>query len=359
VRISRRKFLSLIPILAGGVLADAVFAKGFIRESILKFITNREYREKVINKILSGDFAEEFEQGISDRSNERLDAMTLGEVVNITEEYFDLFLNVEIRELLESDRLVLIAEMDDVEILVTLKNNGILDIQRTLDERMLILPHTQLTSDPINDWKPALYTAFNTPNGVVEYMDNRTNNRNPRDGGLVVDNQGTLQVVDSSKIQTIEVGSRSENAQAIITFPFTVQGDSVNLGGYSSQLEIINRPNETILGATELADSPRYETFYVTFTSSQNIKHTFLISTYQINNSQPWESRKRLTMRNMAQISKQLMLERGDVDFILVPTDPDINDGVYYTNGPNPLTQGALNKETDGYLQRSPLYLTT
>lgn len=223
-KISRRTFLKLLGFSAGGFAIDEIFLKGFFRESFLKILADRAYREKVIADILAGRLSEQITQGINDK-NFLSEVMILGEEVLAQAKWMSLLEAPTIRELADgSSRKILIAKF-----------------------------------------------------------------------------------------------------------------------------------HNSVLGTSRLSDSPRYEAFYVSFKQGENIE-TFFFNIYSGPQDIKWEANRRLTLRNIAQLCEQFMLEKEYDSFVVLPTDPDINDAVYYTNGDAPYTRSAIHGG-EKRLLRSPFYL--
>lgn len=356
---SRRDFLRLAMFGTAAASADQVLFGGTIREVFFRVLVDPSYRQAVLNKISQGELFTEFEQQVADRTIPA-EVTVLGNEVQHREDWMNKFKELHLYELQgeqHQQKVIFIGEVAQVKpIIANPHTEGGIELYaeatEVLSEGSIVLPGQPLTSEASsNAYLPATYSWVRSAEGVLEFTDSLTGQRTPRDGTLRVDTEGGI---------SIRTGDTSyeglENCQALITLPFTIEidltSDAETLAkNVQEQLDRINN-NESVRGSERITESLRYETFY-----AQLDNKVILLGISKTPNSKEWTFTERLSISQAIDILVQYALQTNVKKLIIVPTDPDINDGVFQVNGANWTEQSITHKGSDR-LMRQAFYLT-
>lgn len=335
VKISRRTAIKTLGGVGGATTIDHFLLRGRGRKYLWQFITNPDFRNKLVDSISTGElFEEDIPNLIEDIVGAPDYSAELGETLNLNESWLDnTFDHYQVRQLLEdgqnNNHLVLIADINHTDLVTGTApdqkpNSQITDFPKTasqIDHDFVVLPQTQKSKA---DWlfddfdysqlTPRMYSAYQTPEGVVEFFEDDGQKRN-RGGALVlIDNQ--VQVVDTKEVDRYQVGT---NCQVIEVCAFCINSDNLE-----QDLEGVDTA-DTYSGVSP--NQARYASLVATF-SKDGQPHTKIISIYNHHNEDnhkitgaDWEDNSLLTVKQASELCQQISAEHNYDNFILAVPD--------------------------------------
>ncbi|OGG17080.1 hypothetical protein A3D77_05680 [Candidatus Gottesmanbacteria bacterium RIFCSPHIGHO2_02_FULL_39_11] len=181
VKLSRRQVVIGLGVPSAALVADQVLTKGKFLYYGIQFLTNPEFRDKLLESIRTGEITEDLEQLGHTLQSEAPPNFKLGEKIESNEEWLDdSFTSQEIRVIHNTKTgetlSILVADVGRVEVIQAVLDEigsglNAVNFSRTAEARgpFATLPTNQQSLDSrVNSYVPRLYSAYQTTDGVVE-----------------------------------------------------------------------------------------------------------------------------------------------------------------------------------------------